>query len=91
MEIVDECLGLQTDKKIFEFFKTLYKHYLPKLTCRVSFARQAANLWKVKQQLFEYIAKRFADTIVVLDSFTIPVCRFARARHSNLIKGISLA
>lgn len=87
MEIVGECLGLETEKAIFEFFKRFYSHYFPRLTCRVSFVRHAANLWAVKQRLFQYITKRFADTIVVLDSFPMPVCRFARARDCKLFKG----
>jgi len=89
MEIVGEFLELNTDKKIFEFFKRFYSHYFPKLLCRVSFVRQAASLWAVKRQLFRYIAERFADIIVVLDSFPIPVCRFARAKRSKLFKGIA--
>jgi len=72
-----------------EFFKRFYRHYFPKLTNRVNFVRHAAKLWAVKQWLFEYITRRFADTIVVLDSFPIPVCRFARAKSSKLFKGIA--
>lgn len=89
MEMVGEFLGLDTDKKIFEFFKNFYSHYFPKLTNRVSFVRQAANLWKVKQILFDYIVKGFADTIVVLDSFPVPICQFARAKGCKLFKGIA--
>lgn len=86
MEIVGEFLGLETDKSIFEFFKRFYGHYFPKLTCRVSFARQSAYLWRVKQQLFDHIAQLFRDTVIVIDSFPIPVCRFARARFCKLFK-----
>lgn len=87
MEIVGEILGLDTDKAIFEFFKRFYRHYFPKLSCRVTFTRQSAKLWAVKQRLFKHMAKRFRDTIIVLDSFPIPICRFARARGSKLFKG----
>jgi len=86
MEIVGEFLGLETDKAIFEFFKRFYSHYFPKLTCRVSFARQSAYLWKVKQRLFNHIAQLFRDTIIVIDSFPVPVCRFARARFCKLFR-----
>ena len=89
MEIIGEFLGLDTDKKIFEFFKNFYSHYFPKLTNRVTFIRQAANLWQVKQRLFEHITRHFLDTIVVLDSFPVPVCRFARARGCKLFKAIA--
>jgi len=89
MEIVGEYLSLQTDKKIFEFFKNCYHHFFPKLTNRVTFLRHAANLWAVKHKLFEYIANQFADTVLVLDSFPVAVCRFARAKYSKLFKGIA--
>jgi len=89
MEIVGEILGLDTDKTIFEFFKRFYGHYFPKLSWRVTFARQSAKLWAVKQHLFKHIAQRFRDTVVVLDSFPIHVCRFVRAKGSKLFKGIA--
>ena len=89
MEIVGEIIGLETDKAIFEFFKRFYIDYFPKISCRVTFARQSAKLWAVKQQLFRDIAEQFQDTIVVLDSFPIHVCRFVRARGSKLFKGIA--
>lgn len=89
MEIVGEVLGFDTDKEIFRFFKRFYRHYFPKLSCRVTFVRQSAKLWAVKQWLFKHIAERFRDTIVVLDSFPMAICRFARARGSKLFKGIA--
>jgi len=89
MEIIGEIIGLETDKAIFEFFKRFYIDYFPKLSCRVTFARQSAKLWAVKQQLFMDIGEKFQDTIVVLDSFPIHVCRFIRARGSKLFKGIA--
>ena len=89
MEIVGETLGFDTDKDIFGFFRDFYANYFPNLTCRVTFARQAANLWAVKQDLFQHLARKFNDTIQVIDSFPIPACRFARARFSKLFKGLA--
>jgi hypothetical protein len=89
MEIVGEILGFDTDKDIFGFFRNFYAHYFPNLTCRVTFARHAANLWAVKQAIFQHIADAFKDVIQVIDSFPIPACRFARARSSRLFKGLA--
>ncbi len=89
MEIIGEMLGFDTDKDIFGFFLDFYHDYFPALTNRVGFARHAANLWLVKKRLFEYIAENFKDAINVIDSFPIPVCRFARARFSKLFRGIA--
>jgi hypothetical protein len=89
MEIVGEFLGLEKDKAIFDFFKRFYRHYFPKLTCRVSLARHAAKLWAVKQTLFQHITRRFADTVLVLDSVPITVCKFVRAKNCQLFKGVA--
>lgn len=89
MEIVGEILGFDTDKDIFGFFRNFYRHYFPDLHCRVTFARQAANLWMVKKCLFKHIADKFKDVVQVIDSFPVPVCRFARARFSKLFRGIA--
>jgi hypothetical protein len=89
MEIVGEMLGFDTDKNIFGFFWNFYQDYFPALTNRVSFTRHAANLWLVKKRLFEHIAEKFKDTVNVIDSFPVPVCRFARARFSKLFRGVA--
>ena len=89
MEIVGEILGFDTDKDIFGFFRDFYGHYFPTLTSRVSFVRHAANLCDVKKRLFEHIAQRFTDVVCIIDSFPVPVCRFARARFSKLFRGIA--
>ena len=89
MEIVGEMLGFDTDKDIFGFFWDFYYDYFPALTNRVSFIRHAANLWLVKKRLFEYISEKFKDMVNVIDSFPIPVCRFARARFSKLFRGVA--
>lgn len=89
MEIVGEILGLRTDKAIFEFFKSFYKQFFPKLSCRISFIRQSANLWAVKQMLLKNLADCFKDNIVVIDSLPISVCRFARAKRSKLFRGLA--
>jgi hypothetical protein len=57
------------------------------VSSEISFVRQAANLWFVKHR--QYITQCFKDLVVVLDSFPVPVCRFARARFCKLFKGIA--
>jgi hypothetical protein len=50
IEIVGEFLGLDTDKGIYRFFRRHYPQWFPDISeiHRTTFARQAANLWKVK-------------------------------------------
>ncbi len=53
IEIVGEFLGLDTDKGIHLFFRRHYADWFPALgeVHRTTFARQAANLWRVKERL----------------------------------------
>lgn len=90
LEIVGEFLGLETDKKIWEYFKRHWNNWFPNLPYRTTFVRQAANLWQVKQM----IQRKFAidlgaleDTLHIIDGFPIPTCHFARARRGSLFKG----
>jgi len=55
IEIVGEFLGLDTDKSIRLFFERHYGGWFPTLgeVHRTTFARQAANLWKVKERLWQ--------------------------------------
>ena len=53
IEIVGEFLGLDTDEAIFRYFRRHYGEWFPALgeVHRTTFARQAANLWKIKERL----------------------------------------
>jgi hypothetical protein len=46
---------------------------------RTTFTRQAANLWVIKEQLFVHLSHLVPHDplISVVDSFPMPVCRFA--------------
>jgi hypothetical protein len=56
---------------------------------RTTFSRQAANLWKVKERLWqELLAETPHDpTFALADSFPLPVCSFARAYRCRRFKG----
>ena len=85
MEIVGEFLGLDTDTAIFSHFRRYYADWFPGLLRihRTTFVRQAANLWKVKEELWQMICQRipYDPYLSIVDSFPIPVCRFARAQR----------
>ncbi len=51
IEIVGEFLRLDSAKKIWEYCLRHWKPWFPKLLCRTTFVRQAANLWRIKQML----------------------------------------
>jgi DDE family transposase len=83
MEVVGEFLGIDTESNIFTHFCRYYADWFPGLRqiTRTTFTRQAANLWKVKQELWHVVAQNIRQDpyISIVDSFPVPVCRFARA------------
>jgi hypothetical protein len=83
MEVVGEFLGMDTDSSIFTHCCRHYSDWFPGLRqiTRTSFTRQAANLWKIKQDLWQELAQRIPHDpyLSIVDSFPVPVCRFARA------------
>ena len=91
LEIVGEFLGLDTDEVIFRYFRQHYGEWFPALggIHRTTFARQAANLWKVKEDFWkEILALAPHDpTFAICDSMPLPACLFARAHRCKRFKG----
>jgi len=91
IELVGEFLALTQDKAIFNYFRRHFSHFFPHLASvhRTTFVRQAANLWKVKEALWQrLIAQTSCDSEVALvDSFPVPVCKFARAPRTKAFRG----
>ncbi len=90
IEVVGEFLGIDEDRELFEYFRRHYAHYFPNLSRvhRTTFTRQAANLWKVKEHLWqELLAETPHDpTFALCDSLPLPVCLFARAYRCRRFK-----
>jgi hypothetical protein len=91
MEIVGEFLGYDEEEAIYDYFRRHWAHFFPQLPSvhRTTFTRQAANLWRAKEQLWQDLLKRidFDEHIAIVDSFPQPVCRFARSKWSRLFRG----
>jgi hypothetical protein len=91
MEVVGEFLGLDQDAAIYGYFRRHWAHFFPRLgrVDRTTFVRQAANLWAVKERLWRraLAAIPHDDRLAVVDSFPIPVCRFARAYRCRRFRG----
>jgi len=85
MEIVGEYLGLIQDSALFAYFRQQYAHFFPALARlhRTTFVRQAANLWRRKERLWQEVLRRVPhdEHVAIIDSFPIPVCQFARAHR----------
>jgi hypothetical protein len=101
MELAGEFKGIDTDEGIYAFFRRYHRGEFPKLARvdRTTFARQGANLWRVKQllqgRLFALLpsADEALDGRVlwVIDSFPLRVCRFRRAPAHKLFRGAGAA
>ena len=91
IEVVGEFLGIDTDRGLYRFFGWHFGDWFPELRRihRTTFLRQAANLWAVKRELWQALAQQIPqdDLITVIDSFPVPVCRFARAPRCQRFKG----
>lgn len=89
MEVIGEFLGMDEDKAIYTYFRRHWADWFPGIAQvhRTTFARQSANLWLVKQQLWEHVLSQidYDPTISIVDSFPVPLCRFARANRCKLM------
>lgn len=83
MEVVGEFLGLDQDVAIVAHFRRYHPGYFPALrrVHRTTFARQAANLWVVKERLWGLLAAQVPHdpTLSLVDSVPVPVCRYGRS------------
>lgn len=93
MEVVGEFLGIDTDQGLYTFFRRHFGEWFPTMqqVDRTTFTRQAANLWVIKEQLFVNLSQFVPHDplISVVDSFPMPVCRFARANRCRIFAGLA--
>lgn len=93
MEVVGEFLGIDTESGIFTHFSRYYADWFPGLRHihRTTFTRQAANLWKLKQEMWQAIGQQIPQDryLSIVDSFPVPVCRFARANRCRSFGGVA--
>ena len=91
MEVVGEYLGLEQDSALFAYFRRHYAHFFPALhrLHRTTFVRQAANLWRLKERLWQHVLAQVPHdpTFAIIDSFPLPVCQFARAYRCRRFRG----
>ena len=91
MEVVGEYLGLAQDSALFAYFRRHYTHFFPALLTlhRTTFVCQAANVWWLKERLWQEMLQRLPHdpTFAILDSFPLPVCQFARAYRCRRFRG----
>ncbi len=82
VEIVGEFLGIDTDKALHRYFRRHYAEWFPALgeeVHRTTFTRQAANLWKPKERLWQelLLLAPHNPAFAICDSMPLPACPFA--------------
>lgn len=91
MEAVGAFLGRSDDRDLFDYFRRHWAHFFPALarTGRTAFVRQCANLWRVREALWQRLAAQTPHdpALALVDSLALPVCRFARAPRCRLFRG----
>jgi hypothetical protein len=91
IEVVGEFWGLDADRDLFRHFRAYHTAEFPALARvhRTTFARQAANLWRVKQLLQGRLAGWLSgdDPRWLVDSLPIDACQFARATFCRRFQG----
>ncbi|CAN5797255.1 hypothetical protein BH20CHL2_BH20CHL2_08740 [soil metagenome] len=91
IEAVGEFLGLDQDTAIDDQFRRHHADLFPVLprVHRTTFVRQAANLWRVKERVWQLVLAQTPHDpeVSLVDSFPVPVCRFARAYRCRLFRG----
>ena len=91
IELIGEYLGLSQDTAIFAYFRRHFAHFFPALITvhRTTFVRQSANLWKVKEALWQRLLEQSGcdPSVAIVDSFPVAVCKFARAPRCKGFRG----
>lgn len=83
MEVVGEFMGIDDEVGLYRYFCRHWSEWFPGLVQlnRTTFTRQMSNLWRVKEQLWQAVVEHidYDPHHSFVDSFPVPLCRFARA------------
>lgn len=98
IEIVGEFLGIGTDKGLYAYFRRHYGGWFPTLlkVHRTTFSRQAANLWILKEKLWqgllgseELFGEGSSAEVCIVDSFPMPICKKARSHRCKVMADLA--
>lgn len=83
IEVMGLFLGHAHDKATFDYFRRHHPVLFPALAGvhRTTYTRQSANLWRVKEKVWQALVKALPQHAALhfLESVPLPVCGFARA------------
>lgn len=93
MEVVGEFLGIDDEMALYRYFRRHWTAWFPQLRTvdRTTYTRQMANLWRVKEALWQAVLQQvtYDPQLAFVDSFPVPVCRFARAYRCRKLRELA--
>ena len=93
MEVVGEFLSIDDEMALYRYFRRYWASWFPRLgeVDRTTYTRQMANLWRVKEKLWQALLQQitYDPQLAFVDSFPVPVCRFARAYRCRKLRGLA--
>jgi len=92
LEICGAYFKLQSDKDLFDYFHSHYRHFFPYLKDRSSFVRQAADLWQVKAAIWRVLVRQSGQQhapVQVIDTLPLPVCTYTRSIRDRCFKTLA--
>jgi hypothetical protein len=83
IEIFGEIMGKGSDKEIYDYTRTHWGEWFPKLGSRSVFVRQTANLWRIKQLMMGKLSAENTQgqDLYLCDGFPMPICHPKRVRR----------
>ena len=78
-----EIMGKGSDKEIYDYTRTHWGEWFPKLGSRTNFIRQTANLWRIKQLIMEKLSAENTHNqdLYLFDGFPMPICHPKRVQR----------
>jgi len=88
MEIVGHLTHQNCTEWIYNYFKTHWQDWFPKLGSRANFMKQSYNLSLVKQRLITDI---FATNSIlhIIDGLPLPICKYARSNRCRSMQDMA--
>jgi hypothetical protein len=93
IEVVGAFLGINTESHLHRYFCRHWGNWFPALcqVHRTTFTRQMANLWRIKEALWQALLHRilYDPHLAFVDSFPVPLCRFAHAYRCRRLRDVA--
>lgn len=91
VSLCGELAGIDSENAWYSFVKRNYQHLFPNLCSRSRFNRTRRALLQTTELLRQKLSSVFAASsgrFCIVDSFSLAVCKFGRARYCHTFRGL---